>query len=139
MQKDNSEDFSYPAPILFANRYGGSHKDGAMHSETQRVWKGGEQYLAVNYEQLLTYKEIDSTTQLPVLTYDLVVDTFGDPVPEPSFASVRSQSEEPAEEPSARAQENHESSFPFALVGLGAAALIFLVAALVLIIRKPSR
>jgi len=78
-----------------------------------------------------------------VLTYDLVVDTFGDPVPEPSFASVKSQSEEPAEgpaeEPSARAQENDESSFPFALVGLGAAALIFLVAALVLIIRKPSR
>ena len=143
VQKDNSEDFSYPAPILFANRYGGSHKDGAMHSETQRVWKGGEQYLAVNYEQLLTCKEIDSTTQLPVLTYDLVVDTFGDPVPEPSFASVKSQSEEPAEgpaeEPSARAQENDESSFPFALVGLGAAALIFLVAALVLIIGKPSR
>ena len=95
--KDGTIDFSYPAPILFANRYGGSHNDGSGTPGIDNVWQGGEQYIAVNYEKLLTDQEIDENTQLPVLTYDLVADAVGDPVPEPTFAPVKLETEKPAE------------------------------------------
>lgn len=152
VQKDNSQDFSYPAPILFANRYGGSHNDGSGMSEIESVWQGGEQYIAVNYEQFLTDQEIDETTQLPVLTYDLVTDVFGDPVPEPTFAPVKLETEKPSEapEPTAQdnsnnqAQDNDDSSFfsaiPLPLIGgLGLLVLLGLIIALVVVIRSLNR
>ena len=151
VQKDNSQDFSYPAPILFANRYGGSHNDGSGMSEIESVWQGGEQYIAVNYEQLLTEQEIDENTQLPVLTYDLVVDAMGDPVPEPTFAPVKLETEKPSapaekedkEDTENRAQDSDDSSlfsgFPFLLVGLGLLVLFGLVIALVVVIRSLNR
>ncbi|OFT67089.1 hypothetical protein HMPREF3147_02330 [Corynebacterium sp. HMSC05D03] len=148
IQKDTKKDFSYPAPILFANRYGGSHNDGSGMWETESVWQGGEQYIAVNYEQLLTEQEIDENTQLPVLTYDLVADAMGDPVPEPTFAPVKLETEKPSEpaekeETENRAQDNDDSSFlegfPFLLVGLGLLVLFGLVIALVVVIRRLNR
>ncbi|MGY0886480.1 vWA domain-containing protein [Corynebacterium aurimucosum] len=148
IQKDTKKDFSYPAPILFANRYGGSHNDGSGMWETESVWQGGEQYIAVNYEQLLTEQEIDENTQLPVLTYDLVADAVGDPVPEPTFAPVKLETEKPSEpaekeETENRAQDNDDSSFlegfPFLLVGLGLLVLFGLVIALVVVIRSLNR
>lgn len=151
IQKDSKNDFSYPAPILFANRYGGSHNDGAGISEIEKVWRGGEQYIAVNYEKLLTEQEIDENTQLPVLTYDLVADAVGDPVPEPTFAPVKLETEKPSapaekedqEDTENRAQDNDDSSlfsgFPFLLVGLGLLVLFGLVIALVVVIRSLNR
>lgn len=151
IQKDSKNDFSYPAPILFANRYGGSHNDGAGISEIEKVWRGGEQYIAVNYEKLLTDQEIDENTQLPVLTYDLVADAVGDPVPEPTFAPVKIETEKPSapaekedkEDTENRAQDNDDSSlfsgFPFLLVGLGLLVLFGLVIALVVVIRSLNR
>ncbi|GAA1471376.1 VWA domain-containing protein [Corynebacterium aurimucosum] len=147
--KDGTIDFSYPAPILFANRYGGSHIDGSGTPEIEKVWQGGEQYIAVNYEQLLTEQEIDENTQLPVLTYDLVADAMGDPVPEPTFAPVKLETEKSSEAPAEkketenRAQDNDDSSFlegfPFLLVGLGLLVLFGLVIALVVVIRSLNR
>lgn len=149
--KDGTIDFSYPAPILFANRYGGSHNDGSGTPEIEKVWQGGEQYIAVNYEQLLTEQEIDENTQLPVLTYDLVADAMGDPVPEPTFAPVKLETEKPSapaekedkEDTENRAQDNDDSSlfsgFPFLLVGLGLLVLFGLVIALVVVIRSLNR
>ena len=152
VQKDNSQDFSYPAPILFTNRYGGSGNRGSGWPDNVRVWKGGEQYIAVNYEQFLTDQEIDETTQLPVLTYDLVTDVFGDPVPEPTFAPVKLETEKPSEapEPTAQdnsnnqAQDNDDSSFfsaiPLPLIGgLGLLVLLGLIIALVVAIRSLNR
>ena len=148
IQKDSKNDFSYPAPILFANRYGGSHGDGSGTWEIENVWQGGEQYIAVNYEQLLTDQEIDETTQLPVLTYDLVADVLGDPVPEPTFAPVKLETEKPAEpaekeDTENRAQDSDNSSlfsgFPFLLVGLGFLILLGLAIALVVVIRSLNR
>lgn len=151
IQKDNKTDFSYPAPILFANRYGGSHNDGAGGLGIEKVWQGGEQYIAVNYEQLLTDQEIDENTQLPVLTYDLVADAVGDPVPEPTFAPVKLETEKPSapaekedkEDTENRAQDNDDSSlfsgFPFLLVVLGFLVLLGLVVALVVVIRSLNR
>lgn len=139
VQKDSKIDFSYPAPILFANRYGGSHDDGSGIPGIEKVWKGGEQYIAVNYEQFLTEQDIDENTQLPVLTYDLVADAVGDPVPEPTFAPIKLETEKPSEAPAAkedtenRAQDNDDSSlfsgFPFLLAGLGFLVLIGLIIA----------
>lgn len=148
VQKDSKIDFSYPAPILFANRYGGSHDDGSGIPGIEKVWKGGEQYIAVNYEKLLTDQEIDENTQLPVLTYDLVADVVGDPVPEPTFAPVKLETEKPSEPAQKedienRAQDNDDSSlfsgFPFLLVGLGLLVLFGLVIALVVVIRSLNR
>lgn len=152
VQKDNSQDFSYPAPILFTNRYGGSHNDGSGIPGIENVWQGGEQYIAVNYEQFLTDQEIDENTQLPVLTYDLVVDAFGDPVPEPTFAPVKLETEKPSEapEPATRdnadnqAQSKDDSSFfsaiPLPLIGgLGLLVLLGLIIALVVVIRSLNR
>ncbi|OHO65236.1 hypothetical protein HMPREF2743_06990 [Corynebacterium sp. HMSC036D02] len=149
--KDGTIDFSYPAPILFANRYGGSHNDGSGTPEIEKVWQSGEQYIAVNYEKLLTDQEIDETTQLPVLTYDLAADVLGDPVPEPTFAPVKLETEKPSapvekedkEDTENRAQDNDDSSlfsgFPFLLVGLGLLVLFGLVIALVVVIRSLNR
>ncbi|WP_412099195.1 vWA domain-containing protein [Corynebacterium aurimucosum] len=149
--KDGTIDFSYPAPILFANRYGGSHNDGSGTPEIEKVWQGGEQYIAVNYEKLLTDQEIDENTQLPVLTYDLVADAVGDPVPEPTFAPIKLETEKPSapaekdnkEDTENRAQDNDDSSlfsgFPFLLVGLGLLVLFGLVIALVVVIRSLNR
>ena len=147
--KDGTIDFSYPTPILFANRYGGSHDDGSGTPDIKKVWQGGEQYIAVNYEKLLTDQEIDENTQLPVLTYDLVADAVGDPVPEPTFAPVKLETEKPSEAPAEkeetdnRAQDNDDSSlfsgFPFLLVGLGLLVLFGLVIALVVVIRSLNR
>ncbi len=149
IQKDSKIDFSYPAPILFSNRYGGSHNDGAGGLGIEKVWQGGEQYIAVNYEKLLTDQEIDENTQLPVLTYDLVADAVGDPVPEPTFAPIKLETEKPSEAPAAkedtenRAQDNDDSSlfsgFPFLLAGLGFLVLIGLIIALVVVIRSLNR
>ncbi|WP_010189135.1 vWA domain-containing protein [Corynebacterium aurimucosum] len=151
IQKDSKIDFSYPAPILFSNRYGGSHNDGAGGLGIEKVWQGGEQYIAVNYEKLLTDQEIDENTQLPVLTYDLVADAVGDPVPEPTFAPVKLETEKPSapaekdakEDTENRAQEDDDSSlfsgFPFLLVGLGLLVLFGLVVALVVVIRSLNR
>ena len=152
IQKDSSGEFSYPAPILFANRYGGSHNDGAGISEIEKVWQGGEQYIAVNYEKLLTDQEIDENTQLPVLTYDLVADAVGDPVPEPTFAPVKVETEKPsgAPEPATRdnadnqAQSKDDSSLfstiPLPLIGgLGLLVLLGLIIALVVVIRSLNR
>lgn len=149
--KDGTTNFSYPAPILFANRYGGSHNDGAGGLGIEKVWQSGEQYIAVNYEQLLTDQEIDENTQLPVLTYDLVADAVGDPVPEPTFAPVKIETEKPSapaekedkDDTENRAQDNDDSSlfssFPFLLVGLGLLVLFGLVIALVVVIRSLNR
>lgn len=149
--KDGTIDFSYPAPILFANRYGGSHDDGSGTPDIKKVWQGGEQYIAVNYEKLLTDQEIDENTQLPVLTYDLVADAVGDPVPEPTFAPVKLETEKPSapaerdakEDTENHAQEDDDSSlfsgFPFLLVGLGLLVLLGLVVALVVVIRSLNR
>lgn len=148
IQKDSKKDFSYPAPILFANRYGGSHDDGSGTPGIEKVWQGGEQYIAVNYEKLLTDQEIDENTQLPVLTYDLVADAMGDPVPEPTFAPVKLETEKPSEpaekeDTENRAQDNDDSSFlegfPFLLAGLGFLVLIGLIVALVVVIRSLNR
>lgn len=148
IQKDSKMDFSYPAPILFANRYGGAHNDGAGGLGIEKVWQGGEQYIAVNYEKLLTEQEIDENTQLPVLTYDLVADAVGDPVPEPTFAPVKLETEKPSEpaekeDTENRAQDNDDSSlfsgFPFLLAGLGFLVLIGLIVALVVVIRSLNR
>ncbi|WP_246819136.1 VWA domain-containing protein [Corynebacterium sp. HMSC072A04] len=151
IQKDSKIDFSYPAPILFSNRYGGSHNDGAGGLGIEKVWQGGEQYIAVNYEKLLTDQEIDENTQLPVLTYDLVADAVGDPVPEPTFAPVKLETEKPSapaerdakEDTENHAQEDDDSSlfsgFPFLLVGLGLLVLFGLVVALVVVIRSLNR
>lgn len=147
--KDGTIDFSYPAPILFANRYGGPHNDGAGGLGIEKVWQSGEQYIAVNYEKLLTEQEIDENTQLPVLTYDLVADAVGDPVPEPTFAPIKLDTEKTSETPAEkeetknRAQDNDDSSlfsgFPFLLVGLGLLVLFGLVIALVVVIRSLNR
>ncbi len=149
--KDGTIDFSYPAPILFANRYGGSHDDGSGTPDIKKVWQGGVQYIAVNYEKLLTDQEIDENTQLPVLTYDLVADAVGDPVPEPTFAPVKLETEKPSapaerdtkEDTENHAQEDDDSSlfsgFPFLLVGLGLLVLFGLVVALVVVIRSLNR
>ena len=127
IRKDVKADFSYPAPIPFANRYGGSHNDGSGGLGIENVWQGGEQYIAVNYEKLLTEQEIDENTQLPVLTYDLVADAVGDPVPEPTFAPVKLETEKPSkpaekEGTENRAQDKDDSSlfsgFPFLLARL---------------------
>lgn len=151
IQKDYKTDFSYPAPILFANRYGGSHDDGSAASDIAAVWQGGEQYIAVTYEKLLAEQEIDENTQLPVLTYDLVADAVGDPVPEPTFAPVKLETEKPSapaekedkEDTENHAQDNDDSSlfsgFPFLLVGLGFLVLLGLVVALVVVIRSLNR
>lgn len=152
VQKDSSQDFSYPAPILFANRYGGSGNEGSGWPDNVRVWKGGEQYIAVNYEQFLTDQEIDENTQLPVLTYDLVVDAFGDPVPEPTFAPVKVETEKPSEAPEPKAQDNSSnqtqskdesslfSAIPLPLIGgLGLLVLLGLIIALVVVIRSLNR
>ena len=150
IQKDSKNDFSYPAPILFANRYGGLRGDGAGTPGIENVWQGGEQYIAVNYEKFLTDQEIDETTQLPVLTYDLVADVLGDPVPEPTFAPIKLETtENPSEAPAEkedtenRAQDNDDSSlfsgFPFLLAGLGFLVLIGLIIALVVVIRSLNR
>ena len=148
IRKDVKADFSYPAPIPFANRYGGSHNDGSGGLGIENVWQGGEQYIAVNYEKLLTEQEIDENTQLPVLTYDLVADAVGDPVPEPTFAPVKLETEKPSEPAEKegtenRAQDNDDSSlfsgFPFLLAGLGFLVLIGLIIALVVAIRNLNR
>ena len=146
--KGGTIDFSYPAPILFANRYGGSHNDGSGTPEIEKVWQSGEQYIAVNYEKLLTDQEIDENTQLPVLTYDLVADAIGDPVPEPTFAPIKLETEKPTEpaekeDTENRAQDSDSSSlfsgFPFLLAGLGFLVLLGLIIALVVVIRSLNR
>ncbi|WP_260857827.1 vWA domain-containing protein [Corynebacterium singulare] len=152
IQKDSKNDFSYPAPILFANRYGGSHGNGSVGLGIEKVWQSGEQFIAVNYEKLLTDQEINETTQLPVLTYDLAADVLGDPVPEPTFAPVKLETEKPSEapEPTAQdnsnnqAQDNDDSSFfsaiPLPLIGgLGLLVLLGLIIALVVVIRSLNR
>ena len=116
------------------------------------MWQSGEQYIAVNYEKLLTDQEIDETTQLPVLTYDLAADVFGDPVPEPTFAPVKLETEkssapaekEDKEDTEDRAQDNNDSSFfsaiPLPLIGgLGLLVLLGLIIALVVVIRSLNR
>ena len=115
------------------------------------MWQGGEQYIAVTYEKLLAEQEIDENTQLPVLTYDLVADAVGDPVPEPTFAPVKLETEKPSapaekedkEDTENHAQDNDDSSlfsgFPFLLVGLGFLVLLGLVVALVVVIRSLNR
>ncbi|MCG7230540.1 vWA domain-containing protein [Corynebacterium minutissimum] len=152
IQKDSSGEFSYPAPILFANRYGGSHNDGSGIPGIESVWQGGEQYLAINYEKFHSTQEINENTQLPVLTYDLVVDAFGDPVPEPTFAPVKVETEKPSEAPEPTAQDNSAnqaqskddpsffSAIPLPLIGgLGLLVLLGLIIALVLVIRSLNR
>ena len=152
VQKDNTQDFSYPAPILFANRYGGSYNDGSGIPGIESVWQGGEQYLAINYEKFHSTQEIDENTQLPVLTYDLVVDTFGDPVPEPTFAPVKVETEEPSEAPEPATRDNADnqaqskddsslfSTIPLPLIGgLGLLVLLGLIIALVVVIRSLNR
>lgn len=152
VQKDNAQNFSYPAPILFANRYGGSYNDGSGIPGIESVWQGSEQYLAINYEKFHSTQEIDENTQLPVLTYDLVVDTFGDPVPEPTFAPVKVETEEPSEAPEPATRDNADnqaqskddsslfSTIPLPLVGgLGLLVLLGLIIALVVVIRSLNR
>ena len=152
IQKDSKNDFSYPAPILSTNRYGGSHGNGSVGLGIEKVWQSGEQYIAVNYEKLLTDQEIDETTQLPVLTYDLAADVFGDPVPEPTFAPVKLETEkssapaekEDKEDTEDRAQDNNDSSFfsaiPLPLIGgPGLLVLLGLIIALVVVIRSLNR
>ncbi|MGX4760762.1 vWA domain-containing protein [Corynebacterium minutissimum] len=152
VQKDNAQDFSYPAPILFANRYGGSYNDGSGIPEIESVWQGGEQYLAINYEKFHSTQEINENTQLPVLTYDLVVDTFGDPVPEPTFAPVKVETEEPSKAPELATRDNADnqaqskddsslfSAIPLPLIGgLGLLVLLGLIIALVVVIRSLNR
>ena len=152
IQKDSKNDFSYPAPILFANRYGGSNGNGSVGLGIEKVWQGGEQYIAVNYEQFHSEQEIDETTQLPVLTYDLVADVLGDPVPEPTFAPVKLETEKPSKAPELatrdnadnQAQSKDDSSFfsaiPLPLIGgLGLLVLLGLIIALVVVIRSLNR
>ena len=93
----------------------------------------------MTYEKTFSQEEIDAQTQLPTLTYHLVTDVVGDPVPGPTFAetaatgtapSSTSEETEPTTdaEPATAAGEDTGTGMGLWL-GLGALALVILGAA----------
>ena len=110
----------YAAPVLFSNRYGGADGEGSPEATVEKLWLDGDQYFAVTFEKTFSQEEIDAQTQLPTLTYHLVADAVGDPVPGPSFAAVEAAAPTPAStgeepepstdvEPETTAEESEES------------------------------
>ncbi|HJD79630.1 MAG TPA: hypothetical protein K8V93_11580, partial [Corynebacterium pollutisoli] len=133
------EDTGYAAPVLFSNRYGGTDGEGSPEATVEKLWLDGDQYFTVTYEKTFSQEEIDAQTQLPTLTYHLVTDVVGDPVPGPTFAetaatgtapSSTSEETEPTTdaEPATAAGEDTGTSTGLWL-GLGALALVILGAA----------
>lgn len=144
-------DFGYEAPILFTNRYGGTDGEGSGVLETENVWLDGDQFLTVQYGKLFSKEQIDAQTQLPTLTYELVADAAGDPVPGPTFTDVApgaeasttaSASAEPEPEPAAdtdpeaAAAEDGDGGNMGLWLGLAALALVIVGAAAFAVTRR---
>ncbi|WP_231686503.1 hypothetical protein [Corynebacterium deserti] len=76
-------------------------------------------------------EDVSATDQLPTLEYELVAESFGDPVDPPVFASLSGSTPSASTTPSAisedeqisEASEEDSSSFPIAWVGLGVIGL----------------
>ncbi|MDO5668573.1 MAG: VWA domain-containing protein [Corynebacterium sp.] len=132
---DRTTDFGYEAPVLFANRYGGTDEEGSADRDVRRIWLDGQQFLSVRYDRLFSREDIDAQSQLPVLTYTLVADAVGDPVPGPTFTPVNATttSEPPTSEAapapeteSAAADSDSDSGGMGLWLGFGAVVLVLL-------------
>ena len=134
---DRRTDFGYEAPILFTNRYGGTGGTGSDSRDAKYIWQDGDQVLTVRYDRLFSQDDIDATTQLPVLTYTLVADAVGEPVPAPTFTPVEAASTSTSAQPSEGAEEtdtdadaeataDEDAGFPALWVVLGAVLLAVL-------------
>lgn len=73
--------FEYNERILFDHRFGSG---GTVRS--REYWQDGDQYLTVRYEDP-EQGDIDASSQLPPVTYIMTVNTTGQAVPGPEFAS----------------------------------------------------